>query len=88
MMDETKTKELVDIFEEAFDRQERAKLYNKEAKTMIKDWCERSEIDAKAVNEVYKSYTAYRNGKLKWGDDAEDDEFAQILVQVMDEVTK
>lgn len=87
MVDETTTKELVDIFEDAFDKASAAKAATKEARTMIADYCERHELDPKVIKKVFKDYEAWRKGDLKWQDGSEDSEYAEILVSVMDYVT-
>ncbi len=88
MLDQTRIDELVEVLEDAYDKYSSAKAITKEAATMMKDWAARAEIDPKNVREVYKSYAAYRDGKLKWGEGDADDDFAQLLVQVMDSVAK
>jgi len=87
MIDDIRINELVDVLEEAYDKKSQAKMISKEAETMMKDWAERNEIEVKNVKAVFKDYAAYRDGKLKWGED-DDDDFTQLLVQVMDKVTE
>lgn len=88
MIDETKIKELLDIFEETFDTEGEvkdivsgARVRIKEAKTVIKDWSEKNELNPKTVARVYKDYKEWRAGNLKWG---ETDDYAEIQVSVMD----
>ena len=88
MIDQTRIDELVEVLEDAYDKYSSAKAITKEASTLMPDWATRAEIDPKNVREVYKSYAAFRDGKLKWGDGEADDDFAQLLVQVMDAVAK
>lgn len=89
MLDQVKVSELIDVLEEAYDKYTSAKMITKEASTMMKDWAERAELDPKNIREIYKSFAAYKDGKLKWGEDGpEEDDFFQILVQVMDVVAK
>lgn len=87
MIDPSKLDELIDVLEDAYDKTTQADAIRKEVSTMLKDWAERSELSAKNVKAVFKNYTDYRNGKLKWGEDEADD-FTDLLVLVMDKVTE
>lgn len=87
MIDATRVTEVIEIFEDAFDRQEQASILQKEAKTMMKDYCERSEINPKTMFEVYKTYSAWRRGNFQWGESGDADDFTELLVSVMDTVT-
>ncbi len=86
MLDEVRQKELIDIFEDMYDKTTTAKTIVKEANTMLKDWSVRAELEPKNVKSIYNQYAAWRDGRLKWGDD-EQTEYEQILLQVMDAVT-
>jgi len=86
MIDEMRIDELVEVLEDAYDKKEQAQVITKDAQTMIKDWAERNELNVKNVKAVFKDYCSFRAGKLKWGDEADDDDFTQLLVQVMDRV--
>ena len=94
MIDETQTKELVEVLEEVYETSSEskdiisgAKARVKAAKTMMKDWAEREELPLGAVEKVYAEYAAYRDGKQDWGgEDAEDDLFVEMLVAVQDRV--
>jgi len=86
MLDEVRQKELIDIFEDMYDKTTTAKAIVKEANTMLKDWSVRAELEPKNVKSIYNQYAAWRDGRLKWGDD-EQTEYEQILLQVMDAVT-
>lgn len=55
---------------------------------MMKSWAERNEIDVKNVRAVYKNYAAFRDGKLKWGQDDAEDDFTDLLIQVMDAIVE
>ena len=96
MIDETQTKELVEVLEEVYEVSSTskdiisgAKTRVKEAKTMMKDWAERQELPLGAVEKVYSEYAAYRDGKQNWGgDDSEDDLFVEMLVAVQDQEIK
>jgi hypothetical protein len=87
MIDQVRVEELVDVLEDAYDKYSQSKAITKDASTMMKDWAERNELDPKNVRAVYRNYASFRDGKLKWGD-GEDDGFTDLLVQVMDQVTK
>lgn len=94
MIDATQTKELMDILEEVYEVSSSAKdiisgakVRVKDAKQMMKDWAERNEFTPENVKKVYEEYSAYRDGKLKWGDeDSTDDEFVEMLVAIQDRI--
>ena len=87
MVSEDTVKELVDIFEDAYDKKSTAKELTKEATTMIKDYCEREELNPKDVKKVFKDYEAWRKGELKWVNGSEDSEYVELQISVMDHVT-
>ena len=91
MLDETRVKELVDIYETLYDVESEvkdivsgARTRIKEEKTGMKDWSERNQLDPKTVAKVYKDYKEWREGNLKWG---EADDYTDLQVTIMDEVT-
>ena len=87
MIDQIRIEELIDVLEDAYEKSSQARAIVRDVSAMMKDWAERNELDIKNVRAVYKNYAAFRDGKLKWGED-EDNGFTDLLVQVMDEVTK
>lgn len=87
MIDETRAKEMVDIFEDILeaeqmkkDIEDAQKIKIKEAKTIMKDWAQRNELDPKVVAEVYKDYkTMVLNPK-----DDDDTEYAALFIAMRD----
>jgi hypothetical protein len=95
MLDETKVKELLEVYDEVYTTEEEvrdivsgAKTRVKEARTMMKDFAERSELNPKTIKRVYADYKEWRNGNLKWGDNQESDDYVTLQVAVMDEAVK
>jgi hypothetical protein len=91
MMTEDQVKELLDIYDETFETESEvkdivsgARVRVKEAKTGMKDWAERNELDPKTIKRVYKDYVEWRNGSLKWGDPDVADDYAAIQVSILD----
>lgn len=88
MLDDAKVQELVDVFEEVFDRLEQSKEISKGARQMLKDYADGQELDPKALKQVYSQYQQWRLGKLPWGEDGPDEpDYTSILITVMDKVT-
>jgi len=87
MIEETKIVELVEVFEDAYDKQESASVLTKEAREELKSYAENSEMDPKAISEIYSTYAKWRRGKFHWGPEGDADDFTDILVAVMDRVT-
>jgi hypothetical protein len=94
MIEDTQVSELIDVFEDAYETIDiskdiisGAKVKIKEARTMMKDWSERNDFDPKKVSEIFKTYSSYRDGHLKWGD-GEDDEYSELLIAVMDKAAE
>jgi hypothetical protein len=95
MLDDTKLKELLEVYDELYDTETSvkdivsgARVQLKEARTMMKDWAERNEINPKTIKQVYSEYKGWRDGTVKWGDEQEADDYTNILVAVMDEAVK
>jgi hypothetical protein len=95
MLDESMVKELISVYDEVYtvesetkDIVSGAKVRVKEAKTMMKDWAERNKLNPKNIKKVYTDYKEWREGTLKWGDDAEADDYTSIQIAVMDEAVK
>lgn len=96
MLDETKIKEMLDVFDEVYETESEtkdivsgARTRVKETKTMMKDWAERNELNFKAaVFPVYQQYKGWRDGKIKWGSEEEADDYNALLIMVQDEAVK
>lgn len=94
-MTEDQTKELLDIYGEVYDTESEtkdivsgARTRVKEAKTMMKDWAERNDLDKKTIARVYKDYKEWREGSLKWGDPDVADDYAAIQISVLDKAVE
>jgi hypothetical protein len=84
MIDQSLGKEFLDICEEAFDRHEQAKAIKKSAKEIIVEWAKSNKLESKNVLEVFSQYKSWREGKLKWGEEQQEDEYTSLLVFLMD----
>lgn len=87
MLSDDVVKQAVEVFEDSFDKLETADQIRKNVSQDIKAFAENSEIEPKNLSAVFKQYVQWRKGKLKWGDDSQDDDFTSLLIPIMDEAT-
>jgi hypothetical protein len=86
LIDDILKKEIVEMFEDIFDKKEQADAIKKAAAGDMKAWAESHKIDPKTVTAVYGQYSAWRKGKIKWGEEVDEDEdYTTLLISVMDE---
>lgn len=94
-MTEDQTKELLDIYDDVYETESEtkdivsgARVRVKEAKTMMKDWAERNELDPNTIKRVYKDYCEWRNGTLAWGDPDVADDYTSVQISILDKAVE
>lgn len=87
MLDETVVKEAVEVFEDCFDKLQTAEQIKKNVAQDIKSFAENSKLSPKNLSAVFRQYSQWRKGKLKWGEAESEDDFTALLIPIMDEAT-
>ena len=62
-------KELIDLFEHAYDDSCQAAMLNKQVNESLADFASANQADKKAVKAAYVSYKAFKEGKISTQDD-------------------
>lgn len=88
LVDDSIIKEAVDIFEDSFEKMSQADEIKKAARANIKSWAEGKNIDKTTATEVFNQFSAWKKGRLRWGEEDDDKEdYTSLLIAVMDEAT-
>lgn len=71
--------ELIEFFENVYAEESSAKEVIKQCKADLKDFAEKIECSPKALNQAYKTFVMYKDGKMSDVDTSEFDALGDIV---------